>query len=279
MIINNGFNGRSQRSSTKLQCLVLNLSPTPCRELSASVFQKQCLKSLCLAKIPTESWTVSSLCLILKESPELRYLKLSYLNGAEHQWRLEAICKQYSQLGGIPLKLEIMILGGGVNLKLPERALSSIPGGDPSAQAFYLALLTDPTCLQEMKIIATGATALGTFDSSFFPNLNLFRLRASIRHEQTIRNFFAKPKTRDFLRQVHFQVGGSLFRNYRNFKGMFHYFLVHPILRAMACFRRLQGLLHYNIWALSPIPCTRSSLRVALALETLRMFLGHTKLS
>lgn len=225
MIINNGFDEKFHRSSTKLQCLVLNLSTTPCRELSASIFQNQGLKSLCLTRIPTKSWRVSSLCRILKESPELRYLKLSYLNGARHRWKLEEICKQYSQLGGTPLKLEIMILGWGVNLELPDQV-----GIHPSAPAVYLALLTDPTCVQEMRINATRNTALGTFDLSFFPNMNRLGLRATTRYKQMVRNFFAMRKTRDFLRQVHLQVDGALFRIYTDVNGMFHYFLVPPHL-------------------------------------------------
>lgn len=191
------------------------LDATPCRELSSSIFQGHSLKSLCLNNIPTGSWRVGSLCQILVDSPELRYLKLSYLNGAEHQWTLEEICKQYKQLGGAPLKLEVVLLGWGINLKLPAT------GGAGSAQADYLSLLTDPDCVRDMRIVAGSQTAWETFDSSFFPNMNRFKLSASTRFELAVRNFFAMPKTRNFLRQVHFHVQGSLFKKY-GFRGMLH---------------------------------------------------------
>lgn len=162
------------------------------------------------------------LCRILKESPALRYLKLSYLNGAENQWGLEEICKQYSQLGGAPLQLEIVILGPGIYLKLPEQ----VNGVGASSQASYLTLLTDPTCIQEMGIIATRDTAWDTFDSAFFPNMDRFYLHASRRSEAMVNNFFAMRKARNFLRQVHFEIDGSLFRKYQEFNGMSDYFLV-----------------------------------------------------
>lgn len=156
------------------------------------------------------------LCQVLLNSPGLRYLNLSYLNGAENQWALEHICKKYNQLGGAPLRLEVVILGRGVNLKLPTTA------GSVFAQASYLCFLTDPNFVQEMRIIAGRQTAWNTFDSSFFPNMNRFGLSASTHFEHTVRNFFALPKTRDFLRRVHFRVGGALFKNYYEFRGMFH---------------------------------------------------------
>lgn len=162
------------------------------------------------------------LCGILKESPELRYLKLSYLDGEENQWRLEEICKQYSQLGGAPLQLEMLMLGPGVYLKLPVQAT----GTGASAQASYLALLTDPACIQEMRIIATRETAWDTFDSAFFPRMNRFRLSASRRNEVAPSNFLAKRKTRDFLSQLHLEVDGDVFRSFRNFRGTCHYSLL-----------------------------------------------------
>ncbi|KAK7712714.1 hypothetical protein SLS64_001429 [Diaporthe eres] len=214
LILNNGFNGNSKRSSTNLQSLTLNLDANPCRELSASIFRGHNLKSLCLTRIPTASWRVGSLCQILVDSPELRYLKLSYLNGAEHQWELEEICKQYKQLGGTPLKLEVVIFGWGVNLKLPTTAV------DVFAQASYLSLLTDPTVIQEMGIIAGRQTAWDTFDLSFFPNMNRFSLSASTHSVPMVRDFFALRKGRDFLSRVHFRVGGPLFTKYHEFRDM-----------------------------------------------------------
>lgn len=162
------------------------------------------------------------LCGILKESPALRYLKLSYLHGEENQWSLEEICKQYSQLGGAPLQLEILMLRKGVYLKLPEQ----VNGLGASAQASYLALLTDPTYIQEMGIIATRDTAWDTFDSAFFPSMNRFRLSASIRNEDVVGNFLKMCKARDFLSQVHLEVDGALFRNFENFRGTSHYLLL-----------------------------------------------------
>lgn len=216
MILNDGFNGNSKRSSTRLQSLTLKLDANPCRELSVSIFQGHGLKSRRLSHIPTASWRVGSLCRILVNSPELRYLKLSYLDGTVNQWTLEEICKQYNQLGGAPLKLEVVVLGFGVNLKLPAN------GGDGSAQAGYLSLLTDPDCVRDMSIIAGRQTAWETFESSFFPNMNRFNLYASTRFELTLRNFFAMPKTRDFLRRVHLQVDGTLFWTHFDFRGMYH---------------------------------------------------------
>lgn len=158
---------------------------------------------------------MDSLCRILKDSPALRYLELSYLNGASHQWALEEFCKQYNQLGGAPLKLEVVILGRGVNLKLPTTAV------DVFAQASYLSLLTDPTFVQEIGIIAGRQTAWKTFNSAFFPNIKRFRLSASTRSEPWVRNFFAMRSARNFLRQVHLQVDGTLFSKFP-FRGMFH---------------------------------------------------------
>ena len=225
----------------------MSLSATPCRELSASVFQAQSLKCLCLTNIPTASWRVDLLCQILKESPGIRYLELSYLNGLEHQWSLEEICKRYQQLGGAPVELEVLILGRGVDLRLPAQVLSAAAasGMGRSAKAFYLSLLTDPACVREMRITAANNLAWSTFDASFFPNMEDLYLSAPVQFRAHVLYFLLAHETRDLLRQVHFHIDGSFFWNYANFKGMLHYYQPIPTSRVMECFGRLQRLFHY----------------------------------
>lgn len=90
-------------------------------------------------------WRVGFLCQILQESPALRYLKLSFPNGADHQWKLEEICKQYNQLGGIhrrwripgvPSHQEIGDMQRSVTSEIPDYKLVDNPLlGTNSAQA------------------------------------------------------------------------------------------------------------------------------------------------
>lgn len=84
---------------------------------------------------------------------------------------------------------EGLTLGQGVYLRLPEQ----VTGVGASTQASYLALLTNPTFAQEMRIIATRNTAWDTFDSTFFPNMDRFRLNASRRDEFMLRSFLFRP--------------------------------------------------------------------------------------
>lgn len=217
-IINHGLDGKFQRSSTRLQCFNLKLSASPCPELSTTVFRMQNLKRLVLSNIPTASWRVDVLCHILKHSTGLLHVELSYLNGVQNRWSLERISMGYNQLGGVPLPLETLILGQGVELRRP--VLSHAIGANGSIQAGYLALLVDLTRLQELRFTATPRTAWGSFDSAFFPSMNQLHLHASIRYGNHVDAFFAIPKCRDFLRQVHLCVGGTFFQHYDHFKGM-----------------------------------------------------------
>lgn len=241
LIINNGFDGKFEQPSTKLQSLTLNLSTTPSRELSVSILQQQRLKCLCLTNIPTQHWRMKLLCQILKASPGLRYLELSYLNGTEHQWALEEICKRYKQLGGAPLELEVLILGQGVDLRLPARVLSSATGIDRSAKASYLSLLTDPAFLREIRITSANELAWATFDASFFPKMEELYLCVPVELRLPFYYFLMTQEIPDFLRQVHFHVDGTYFETYDNFEGMLHYFLSHLTLRVIDCFERFQG--------------------------------------
>lgn len=162
------------------------------------------------------------LCQILKESPGLRCLELSYHNGSWGPSWLEQICTKYHQLGCIPLGLETVVLGRGVYLRLPEEAFSPVTGIDGSAKAPYLSLLTDPARVREMRITANKGTAWATFDTSFFSNMDRFFLFSYSRFERSILRFFAMPKGRDFLCQVHLHVEGSLFKRRSYFGGNFH---------------------------------------------------------
>lgn len=84
---------------------------------------------------------------------------------------------------------EVFNLGQGVHLKLPEQFLASATRGDTSAQASYLALLTDPTCIQELEIIATRDLAWDESYSASFPRMNRFRRYASTQHGLNVRGF------------------------------------------------------------------------------------------
>ncbi|KAK2613946.1 hypothetical protein N8I77_000812 [Diaporthe amygdali] len=161
----------------------------------------------------------------IDESPELRCLNLSYLHTTSHTWKLERICKLYRQLGGIPLNLEILILGEGVYLDLPEQELSSDTGMDLLSSASYLSFLINPACIQEMGVIVTSTLALGTFDSSFLPNIKEFRLSSSDLEPdlQSMDNFFERVNARDFFSRVHLHVDGWYFTEYPEFKNMIRY--------------------------------------------------------
>lgn len=218
MILNNGLDGRFQKSTNKLQSLALNLTYTPSREISPSIFPDQNLKHLCM----NGPWKEDMLCEILKESPGLRYLELSYHSGSWERSRLEQVCTKYHQLGGIPLGLEIVVLGRGLYLRLPEEAFSPVTGIDGSAKASYLSLLTDPARVREMRITATKGIAWATFDTSFFPNMDRLFLFSYARFERSVLRFFAMPKGRDFLRQVHLHVDGGLFKRHSYLGGRFY---------------------------------------------------------
>ncbi|KAL1879863.1 hypothetical protein Daus18300_001702 [Diaporthe australafricana] len=219
LVVNNGLDDKSKLSSHCLQSLTLSLGAFPCRELSTSIFQEQCLQLLCLTKIPTGTWSKDTLCQILKASPSLKYLELSYSKASEHQWGLQSICEKYEKLGGQPLALDVLILGKGVVLKLPTQNPSS--NEDVDVQASYLALLANPTRLKEISIVAAQGLAWDTFDPSFLPEVTDFHLIASMNSGggAWVKTFFSKAGARSFLAQVHLHVEGDVF-DYPHFRGM-----------------------------------------------------------
>ncbi|KUI64403.1 hypothetical protein VM1G_11197 [Cytospora mali] len=262
-IVENGFKRPS--SSQKLQCLALRLqhSVSGLRriirqggEFSPSWFQDGSLRSLCLMDM--NIWASQSqhengldnICHVLKASPNLQYLALSFKSRMPSQPRTQSLglyglCEYYEQIGGKPLKLKSLHLGHRLVLDHPEdykpirlpnpceeAILAAVPWpGSPGTiqgvhappQASYIGTLTDTQCLKELHFTISNdhrsstwrnvvdTLTWGTLSSAMFPKLEILHLDLARNIETGFEQYLKMDGTPEFLNRLHVHLEGEYF--------------------------------------------------------------------